>query len=227
VNPGCDGGPRVHKPDVGGMGRSWTTGEHHRNVRTSKTRVILFHKRDLGGGFAHGRCDERADRVLLVPTAHKAGIWRKQFVKFASLPSLSQGGEAMRRPTGVTILASFYIFSGGFLGILGLVLIFGRAIFSGLSGPADTGPALTAKGIALVGGVCLLVSLLNVICAIGFIKLVKWSRVLAMVFHLSWAIFWALSLVGLRSHPNVSSLMFRLVGLASKYGSRCICLCPR
>jgi hypothetical protein len=129
------------------------------------------------------------------------------------LAEFISGGEVMQRPTGVTILTSFYILFGGFLGILGLLLIFGRASFSGLSGPADTGLPPTAQGIALVGGLCLFVSLLNVICAIGFIRLVKWSRVLAIVFHLSWAILGALSLVGLRSHPNVSSLMFRLVVL--------------
>jgi hypothetical protein len=120
----------------------------------------------------------------------------------------------MERPIGVTVLVVLYLAAAGVLGLTSIVLIFGRSFFAGISGPADSGPPPTARDLALTGLLCLVVALVNVICAIGFIKLKKWFRVLAIVFHLAWAIFWALGLVGLRLHPNFSSLMFRLVGLA-------------
>jgi hypothetical protein len=120
----------------------------------------------------------------------------------------------MERPTGVTVLVVLYLAAAGVLGLTSIVLIFGRSFFAGISGPEASGAPPTARDLALIGLLCLVVALLNVICAIGFIKLKKVSRVLAIVFHLAWAIFWALGLVGLRSHANLSSVMFRLVGLA-------------
>jgi hypothetical protein len=120
----------------------------------------------------------------------------------------------MQRPPGITVLAVFYLSAAGILGLTSIVLIFGRSFLSGVSGPADSGPPPSARGLALMGLLCLLVALLNVLCGIGFINLKKWSRALAIVFHLAWAIFWALSIVGLRLHPSFPSLIFRIVLLA-------------
>lgn len=66
----------------------------------------------------------------------------------------------------------------------------------------------------LFGFFCLAVALLDLVCGIGLIRLKKWSRVMAIALHVMWAILWALSLVGLRLHPSLSSLLFRLVTLA-------------
>jgi hypothetical protein len=120
----------------------------------------------------------------------------------------------MQRPAGVTILACLYFFAAGVLGLLSIVLVLGRSFFSGITGPADSGPPPSARELALVGLLCFAVALLNLVCGIGFIKLKKWSRVLAIVFHVAWTTFWALSLVGLRLHPNLLSMMFRFAALA-------------
>jgi hypothetical protein len=120
----------------------------------------------------------------------------------------------MQRPPGITVLAVFYLSAAGILGLTSIVLIFGRSFLSGVSGPVDSGPPPSARGLALMGLLCLLLALLNVICAIGFMKLKKWSRALAIIFHFAWAIFWALSILGLRLHPSFPSLIFRIVLLA-------------
>ena len=120
----------------------------------------------------------------------------------------------MRRPAGLTVLAVCYLSAAGVLGLTSIVLIFGRSSLSGVSGPADSGPPPSARGLALIGLLCLLIALLNVICAIGFLKLKKWSRAVAIIYHLGWAIFWALSILGLRLHPSFPSLLFRIVLLA-------------
>ena len=119
----------------------------------------------------------------------------------------------MQRPTGVTILAALYIFTAGILGLTSFVLIFGRTLLEGIKGPADVGPPPTARELAQIGFVCLGVAMVDLICGIGFIKLKKWSRVLAIVFHIIWAVFWALGLAGLRLHPDLFSMVFRLAGL--------------
>lgn len=120
----------------------------------------------------------------------------------------------MQRPAGLTVLAVCYLSAASILGLTSIVLIFGRSFLSGVSGPADSGPPPSARGLALMGLLCLLLALLNVICGIGFLKLKKWSPTLAIIFHLAWAIFWALSILGLRLHPSVPSLIFRIVLLA-------------
>ena len=120
----------------------------------------------------------------------------------------------MQRPAGLTVLAVCYLSAAGVLGLTSIVLIFGRSFLSGVSGPADSGPPPSARGLALMGLLCLLIALLNVICGIGFLKLRNWSRALAILFHLAWAIFWALSILGLRLHPSFPSLTFRIVLLA-------------
>ena len=120
----------------------------------------------------------------------------------------------MRRPAGLTVLAVCYLSAAGVLGLTSIVLIFRRSFLSGVSGPADSGPPPSARGLALMGLLCLLLALLNVICAIGFLKLKKWSRAVAIIFHFARAIFWALSILGLRLHPSFPSLLFRIVLLA-------------
>jgi hypothetical protein len=119
----------------------------------------------------------------------------------------------MQRPTGVTVLAALYIFTAGILGLTSVVLIFGRTLLEGIKGPADVGPPPTAAELAQIGFVSLGVAVVNIICGIGFIKLKKWSRVLTIAFHIAWTVFWALSLVGLRLHPDLFSMVFRLAGL--------------
>lgn len=119
----------------------------------------------------------------------------------------------MQRPTGITILAFLYLFGAGVLGPSSIVLILGRKFFAGITGPGEAGPPPTAREVALIGFVCLGVAVVDLLCGIGFINLKKWSRVLAIAFHIAWAVFWALSLVGLRLHPNLFSMVFRLGGL--------------
>lgn len=112
----------------------------------------------------------------------------------------------MERPAGVTILASLYFFVAGIIGFGSVLLIFGASFFSGMAGPDES-----AKDLSRAGLFFLVVALLDLICGIGFIKLKKWSLVLAIVFHSAWAILWALSLVGLRLHPSLASGVFRLL----------------
>jgi uncharacterized membrane protein (DUF2068 family) len=124
----------------------------------------------------------------------------------------------MQRPAGITILASLYFFTAGIVGLGSILLIFGRSFFSGIAGLADAGPPSSARDLALAGLFFLVVAFLDLICGIGFIKLKKWSRVLAIVFHVAWAVFWALSFFGLRMHPSLSSTVFRFSGLAIQVG---------
>ena len=93
-----------------------------------------------------------------------------------------------------------------------MVLILGRSFFEGFSGPADVGPT-TAKEFVLTGVVCLSLAVVELLCGIGLINLQPWPRVAVIVFHVAWAVLLALSLVGLRLHPSLFSMLFRLTGL--------------
>lgn len=119
----------------------------------------------------------------------------------------------MQRPAGVTVLASLYFFAAGIVGLGGILLIFGRSFFAGLA-PANAGPPSSPRELELAGLFFSAVALLDLICGIGFIRLQKWARFLAVVYHGAWAAFWALSLFALRLHPSLSSLVFRFAGLA-------------
>ena len=115
----------------------------------------------------------------------------------------------MERPAGVTILASMYFFVAGIIGFGSFLLIFGASFLSQIAERADSPKDLSRAGLLFLA-----VALLDLICGIGFIKLKKWSLVLAIVYHSAWAILWALSLVGLRLHPSLSSGVFRLLAFA-------------
>jgi hypothetical protein len=120
----------------------------------------------------------------------------------------------MERPTGVTILAVLYFIGTAFLGICGLLFIVGGSMLSGLAQSGGPGSAIFAAGGAVVGGVFLVLALLELAIGIGFIKLQNWARVVAIVFTGIAVLFGVLGMLSLLAHVVVFALMIRLITLA-------------
>lgn len=119
----------------------------------------------------------------------------------------------MERPTGVTILAVLYFIGAAFLGLCGILFIVGGSMLSGLAHGGGPGSALFAMGGAMVGGIFLVLAVLDLAIGIGFIKLQNWARILAIILIGIGVLFGLLSLVGLLAHPMISVLVFRLIFL--------------
>jgi hypothetical protein len=120
----------------------------------------------------------------------------------------------MERPTGVTILAVLYFIGAAFLGLCGILFIVGGSMLSGLAQSGGPGSALFAMGGAVVGGIFLVLALLDLAIGIGFIKLQNWARVLAIVLIGIGVLFGLLSLAGMLAHFMLFVLVFRLIFLA-------------
>ena len=120
----------------------------------------------------------------------------------------------MERPTGVTILAVLYFIGTAFLGICGLLFIVGGSMLSGLAQSGGPGSAIFAAGGAVVGGVFLVLALLELAIGIGFIKLQNWARVVAIVFTGIAVLFGVIGMFSLLVHVVVFALMVRLITLA-------------
>jgi hypothetical protein len=120
----------------------------------------------------------------------------------------------MERPTGVTILAVLYFIGTAFFGICGLLFIVGGSMLSGLAQSGGPGSAIFAAGGAVVGGVFLVLALLELAIGIGFIKLQNWARVVAIVFTGIAVLFGVLGMLSLLAHVVVFALMIRLITLA-------------
>jgi hypothetical protein len=120
----------------------------------------------------------------------------------------------MERPTGVTILAVLYFIGAAFLGLCGILFIVGGSMLSGLAQSGGPGSALFAMGGAVVGGIFLVLAVLDLAIGIGFIKLQNWARILAIILIGIGVLFGLLSLAGLLAHPMILVLVFRLIFLA-------------
>jgi hypothetical protein len=120
----------------------------------------------------------------------------------------------MERPTGVTILAVLYFLGAAFLGLAGLGFILGGSMLSGLARSGGPGAALFAAGGAVIGGIFLILALLDAAVGVGFIKLQNWARVLAIILIVIGALFGLLGMFSMMLHFAVFGLMFRLIVLA-------------
>jgi hypothetical protein len=120
----------------------------------------------------------------------------------------------MERPTGVTILAVLYFIFASFLGLCGILFIVGGSMLSGLAHGGGLGSALFAMGGVVVGGIFLVLAMLDLAIGIGFIKLQNWARILAIILIGIGVLFGLLSLAGLLAHPMILVLVFRLIFLA-------------
>jgi hypothetical protein len=120
----------------------------------------------------------------------------------------------MQRPTGVTILAVLYFIGAAFLGLCGILFIVGGSMLSGLAQSGGPGSALFAMGGAVVGGIFLVLAVLDLAIGIGFIKLQNWARILAIILIAIGVLFGLLGLASMLAHLVVGVLVFRLVFLA-------------
>src|SRR5579859_245584 len=109
----------------------------------------------------------------------------------------------MERPTGVTILAALYFIGAAFLALCGILFIVGGSMLSGLVHGGGPGSALFAMGGAVVGGIFLVLAVLDLAIGIGFIKLQNWARVVAIILIGIGVVFGLLSMASLLAFHDV------------------------
>jgi len=125
----------------------------------------------------------------------------------------------MGRPTGVTVIAVLDFLGAGLciLGGLGMMLGGGfiASIINQQGGQGSAGAAGVFAGVGVViGFVCLIVAAIDIVLAIGLLKLKEWARIVTIVLT---AIFGALVLLGLLSsfiHFNPIATVIRICVLA-------------
>jgi hypothetical protein len=125
----------------------------------------------------------------------------------------------MGRPTGVTVIAILGFLLAGLciLGGLGMMLGGGfiASIINQQGGQGSAGAAGVFAGIgAAVGIFCLIVAAIDIVLALGLLKLKEWARIVTIVLT---AIFGALGLLGLLGsfiHFNLFATIIRICVLA-------------
>jgi hypothetical protein len=117
----------------------------------------------------------------------------------------------MERPTGVTILAVLYFLGAAFAGLFGLLFFVGGSMLSGMARSGGPGTGLFAMGGAVVGGVFLIIAVLDLILGIGLIKLQNWARIVAIVFTAIGVLFGVFGLVGTLAHLVLFQLVIQFV----------------
>ncbi|HXJ05718.1 MAG TPA: hypothetical protein VNH65_11495 [Candidatus Acidoferrum sp.] len=120
----------------------------------------------------------------------------------------------MERPTGVTILAVLYFIGAAFLGLCGILFIVGGSMLSGLAHGGGPGSALFAMGGAVVGGMFLVIAVLDLAIGIGFIKLQNWARIVAIILIGIGVLFGLIGLLSMFVHLMIFALVFRVIFLA-------------
>ena len=120
----------------------------------------------------------------------------------------------MERPTGVTILAALYFIVAAFLALCGILFIVGGSMLSGLVHGGGPGSALFAMGGAVVGGIFLVLAVLDLAIGIGFIKLQNWARVVAIILIGIGVLFGLLNMATMLAHFVMFVLVVRLIFLA-------------
>jgi len=120
----------------------------------------------------------------------------------------------MQRPTGVTILAVLYFLGAACLGLAGLGLIVGGSALAAAARSGGPGAALFAAGGAIVGGIFLVIALIDLALGVGFIKLQNWARVTAIVLTGIGVLFGLMGLMSVMIHMMVFQLVFQLIVLA-------------
>jgi hypothetical protein len=88
----------------------------------------------------------------------------------------------MQRPTGVTILAVLCFLGAAFLLMAAAFATAGGALLSHMMATGPGAGLLFGLGGALVGGVFLVIGILDLVVGIGFLKLQNWARILMIVF---------------------------------------------
>jgi hypothetical protein len=120
----------------------------------------------------------------------------------------------MERPTGVTVIAVLYFLGAAFLGLAGLGFIVGGSALAGLAKSGGPGAALFAAGGAIIGGIFLVMALVEAAMGVGFIKLQNWARVVAIVFTAIGVLFGLLGLLSVTMHMMVFQMAFQAAVLA-------------
>jgi len=125
----------------------------------------------------------------------------------------------MGRPVGVTIIAILDFFGAGLCILGGLGMMLGGGIVANLinqqGGQGGAGAAGILAGIGVMVGIfCLIVAAVEIILAVGLLKLKEWARIVTIVLT---GIFGALGLLGLLGiflHFNLFATVIRICVLA-------------
>lgn len=125
----------------------------------------------------------------------------------------------MGRPTGVTVIAILDFLGAGLCILGGLGMMLGGGFIATLinqqGGQAGAGAAGILAGIGVMVGVfCLIIAAVEIILAVGLLKLKEWARIVTIVLT---AIFGALGLLGLLGsfiHFSLFATVIRICVLA-------------
>ena len=125
----------------------------------------------------------------------------------------------MGRPTGVTVIAILDFIAAAFCVLFGLVLMLSGGILSSVlnqqrgQGNGEIAAILAGVGAAL-GIFCIIIAAIDIVLAVGLLKLKEWARIATIVLT---AIFAALVLLGLFRgliHFNLITTVIRVCVLA-------------
>jgi hypothetical protein len=144
----------------------------------------------------------------------------KLWIQYAAAKHFQEEEMRMGRPTGVTVIAILDFLGAGLciLGGLGMMLGGGfiASIINQQGGQGSVGAAGVFAGIGvMIGIVCLVIAAIDIVLAMGLLKLKEWARIVTIVLT---GIFGALGLLGLLTssfiHFNLIATVIRICVLA-------------
>jgi hypothetical protein len=130
-------------------------------------------------------------------------------------------GDAMNRPTGVTVLAILLFIGTVILILLGIGTFLGGAFIgsliganAGRAGAGATGAGIGAMIGAMIGVFFLIGAVLDAVCGYGLWSLKEWGRMLTIVLAGIGLVFAIITLFGSMIHFHIISVFFVLIRMA-------------
>jgi hypothetical protein len=125
----------------------------------------------------------------------------------------------MGRPVGVTVIAILAFLGAGLCILAGLGMMLGGGFLASIvnqqGGQGSMGAAGMLAGIgAVVGIFCLVIAAIEIVLAVGLLKLKEWARIVTIVLTGIFAALGLLGVLGSFIHFNLSHLIIRICVLA-------------
>jgi hypothetical protein len=143
----------------------------------------------------------------------------KLWIQYAAAEHFKEEEMRMGRPTGVTVIAILDFLGAAFCVVIGLAMMLGGGFLASFvnqqGGQGNAGAAGILAGLgAALGIFCLIIAAIDIVLAVGLLKLKEWARIVTIILT---GIFGALVLLGLLGsfiHFNLFATVIRICVLA-------------
>jgi hypothetical protein len=143
----------------------------------------------------------------------------KLWIQYAAAKHFQEEEMRMGRPTGVTVIAVLDFLGAGLCILVGLSMMLGAGFIANIinqqGGQGSAGAAGIFAGIGVVAGIFfLIIAAIDVVLAVGLLKLKEWARIVTIVLTAIGGALGLLGLLGSFIHFSLFATIIRICVLA-------------